>query len=228
MRWRITRCAPHSAATPCGPPCGPRPRPPPPPRRRRRTPARSAPTWAAGSAHRIRPGAVCPGIALSPFPNPPLRVRAAVPGLRESARRGSGPWQPCQSFERRPPRRLGRAARRLRSILFFRAGFGGILILAVQTHLLERAPSAALACAAWATLLSIAARQRFRAARHCRRRFFRRELRLRRYSRQLWLDSMWQVRRRLQPVRRAARALRFLRRWRAAEFWPHSLLREER
>ena len=40
-----------------------------------------------------------------------------------------------------------------RIILVFRPVFGGILILAVQTHLLKRAPPASLACAA---LLSIA------------------------------------------------------------------------
>ena len=121
MRWRITRCAPHSAATPCGPPEG-RARV----LHRLRRHAAAAARSAAGSAARASawrpppgppgppnpPGAACPGFALPPFPNPPASSRSAWPaGLRKSARLGSGPSRRFLSSGRRPRKRLVQVVR---------------------------------------------------------------------------------------------------------------------
>ena len=122
MRCRITRCAPHSAATPCCPALRAA--------SASSTSAASATTSARSAAAVPRPNP--PPGATSARPNPPAAEFAAVPGshFRHSqirpglqgrpARRlaeipppGSAPSQRCQSSEQRPRWRPAQAVRQV-------------------------------------------------------------------------------------------------------------------
>ena len=176
MRWRITRCAPHSAATPCGPPCGPRP-----PsataataaastaESATRAPALWATTWSArpaeSSGSALVPESHCRHFRIR------LALRAARPaGLRKSARRDLAHGNCSDHLNGVRGGGLSELFARFRIILFFRPVFGGILILAVQAHLLKRAPPAPSGPGPPPLRPPSAC-----AARHCRRRFSRRE-----------------------------------------------------